>query len=397
MRTVDEVIRREMQLVEGDPFNASKLRRSESLVRNLGFFERVEVTQSLGSVPDRTVVVVDVAERSTGEFSIGAGFSTTEGALGSISLRERNLLGRAQDLRLTATISGNAQEFSLGFTEPYFLDKDLAAGFDAFRTTSDNQDESSFDEATNGFGLRLGYPLGDRLRQTVRYRLEDRTIENVQPDASRFIREQEGQTLTSEIGHRITYDQLDSRISPSEGYILEFANDFAGLGGDVKYLRTTANGAIYFPIFDQTVLAFSLEGGYNYGLDEDIGIADRFFVGGSQLRGFERSGIGPRDSLTDDALGGNIFGIGTVELAFPTGLPEELGMRARIFTDFGTLYDVDDTGPEVLDDASIRVAPGFGLSWSSPLGPIKLDFAFPVVKEEYDKTQTFRFSFGTSF
>ena len=397
VRTVDEVIRREMELVEGDPFNTSRLRRSEARVRNLGFFERVTVSRRLGSVPDQTLVTVEVVERSTGELSIGAGFSTTEGPLGTVSLRERNLLGRARDLRLAATLSGRTQEFTLNFTEPYFLDKDLSAGIDLFNNTTDNQDESSFDEDTIGFGIRLGYPLADRLRQTVRYRLEDRKIENVDADASRFIREQEGQTLTSLVGHRIVYDQLDSRIEPSEGYLLEFGNDFAGLGGDVSFLRTTASGSIFFPLFGETVLNLRSETGYILGLDEDVNIGDRFFIGGNQFRGFERSGIGPRDSLTDDALGGNLFAIGTVEAAFPIGLPDELGVRGRIFTDLGTLFDVDNTGAEVLDESSLRLSAGVGLSWSSPLGPIQIDFAFPILKEEFDKDEIFRLNFSTGF
>ena len=397
VRTVDEVIRREMELVEGDPFNTSRLRRSEARIRNLGFFERVEVSQQLGSVPDQTVVTVEVRERSTGELSLGGGFSTTDGPVGTVSLRERNLLGRAQDLRLAATISGRTQEFTLSFTEPYFLDKDLSAGIDAFNTTTDNQDESSFDEDSLGFGFRLGYPLGDRLRQTVRYRLEDRTIENVDADASRFIREQEGSTLTSLVGHRIVYDQLDSRIEPSEGYILELGNDVAGLGGDVQYFRTTASGSVFFPLFGDAVLNLRTEAGYILGIGEDVRIADRFFVGGNLFRGFERSGIGPRDELTNDALGGNLFAVGTVEAAFPVGLPEEFGVRGRIFTDFGTLFDVDDSGAEVQDESSLRLSTGVGLSWSSPFGPIRLDFAVPVLKEDFDEEEVFRFSFGTSF
>ncbi len=397
VRTVDEVIRREMELVEGDPFNASRLRRSEARIGNLGFFERVDVSQQLGSVPDQTVITVEVQERSTGELSIGGGYSTTEGPVGTVSLRERNLLGRAQDLRLAATISGRTQEFSLSFTEPYFLDKDLSAGFDAFNTTTDNQDESSFDEDSTGFGLRLGYPLGERLRQTVRYRLEDRTIENVDSDASRFIQDQEGSTLTSLVGHRLVYDQLDSRIEPSEGYLLELGNDVAGLGGDVQYFRTTASGSLFVPLFGDTVLNLRSEAGYILGIDDDVNIADRFFVGGNLLRGFDRSGIGPRDALTDDSLGGNLFAVGTAEVAFPIGLPEEFGVRGRIFTDMGTLTELDDDGPEVLDEASLRLSVGTGLSWSSPFGPIRIDFAFPLLKEDFDKDEIFRFSFGTSF
>ncbi len=397
VRTVDSVIRREMELVEGDPFNQSRLRRSEQRIRNLGFFETVEVTAVPGSTPDRTVIQVVVEEQSTGELSIGGGFSTIDGPIGSVTLVERNLLGRGQQLRLQALISGSTQEFDLSFTEPYFLGRNIAAGFDAFRITRDNQDESSFDEESTGFGLRLGYPLARHWTQTLQYRLDYRDISDVDDTASRFIRDQEGTTLQSSIGHLTVFDRRDSRIEPTDGYIIRFGNEVAGLGGDVHYFRTTVNGAVYFPLFEETVLSLSAEAGHVIGLGEDVRINDRFFVGGNNLRGFERSGIGPRDALTDDALGGNVFGVGTVELIFPLGLPEELGIRGRVFTDFGTLTDVDDDGAEVLDEGSLRLSAGVGISWRSPLGPIQIDFAEPLVKEDFDRTENIRFSFGTRF
>ncbi len=401
VRTVDRVIRREFELVEGDPFSNSKLRQSETQVRNLGYFERVEVSSVPGSTADRTVVEVDVEEQSTGEFSIGAGFSSSDGPLGDVSLRERNLLGRGQDLRLSATISGRTQELDLSFTEPFFLERDLSAGFDVFRISRDNQDESSFDELATGLGLRLGYPLSERLRQIVRYRLAFREISEVGEDASLFIQEQEGETLTSAVSHQLTYDQLDSRIQPTDGYILRFGNEIAGLGGDVRYLESTIGGSIFFPVLEQTVLSLSAEGGYIVGLGDDVRINDRFFVGGNNLRGFDTSGIGPRDE-NGDALGGNRFVAGSVELSFPVGLPEELGVRGRTFTDFGTLSEVDliseETAEEpILEEGSFRVSVGAGVSWSSPFGPIRVDFAVPIVSEEFDEEENFRFSFGTSF
>ncbi|MGP1395823.1 MAG: outer membrane protein assembly factor BamA [Inquilinaceae bacterium] len=397
VRTVDRVIRREMELVEGDPFNTSKLRRSETRIRNLGFFERVDINPVPADAPDRTTIQVEVAEQSTGEFNIGAGFSTADGPIADVSLRERNLLGRGQDLRIGTTVSGRSTEIDLSFTEPYFLERDLSAGFDIFRITRDNQDESSFDESVLGFGLRAGYPLADRLRQVVNYRLAQREVEDVRSDASRVIRAQEGETIKSSVGHQITYDQLDSRIEPSEGYILRFGNEFAGLGGDVRYVQTTASANVYFPIFDEVILSVGAETGYIVGLGEDVAINDRFFVGGSNLRGFARAGVGARDAFTDDALGANRYAVGSVELTFPLGLPEEFGLRGRTFTDFGTAGGVDDSGADILDEESLRMAVGAGLSWTSPFGPIRIDLAFPVLKEDFDDTEVFRFSFGTRF
>ena len=404
VRTVDRVIRREMELVEGDPFNASRLERSEANIRNLGFFERVDVNALSGSAPDRTVVEVEVAEQSTGELAVGAGFSSVDGPLGDITLRERNLLGRGQDLRIRGTLSGRGTQVDLSFTEPYFLERDLSAGFDLFAISRDNQDESSFDERTFGFGLRAGYPLADRLRQTVRYTFENRDIRDVGGNASLFIRSQEGETISSVVGHTIIYDQLDSRIEPTDGYSLRFGNDVAGLGGDVRFLRTTVGANYFVPILENVVLSLSAEGGYIFGLGEEVRINDRFFVGGANLRGFETAGIGPRDVTTGDALGGNEYAVGSVELSFPIGLPEELGVLGRAFSDFGTLTGLDLTSAEdalgtsaIADDATLRLSVGAGLSWASPFGPLRVDFAVPVLKEDFDREENFRFSFGTRF
>ena len=397
VRTVDSVIRREFELVEGDAFNQSRLRRSEARIRNLGFFRTVEVNAVPGSAPDRTIIQVEVEEQSTGELSIGAGFSSIDGPLGSVILTERNLLGRGQQLRLQAALSGSTQQFDVGFTEPYFLDRNLSAGVDLFRITRDNQDESSFDEESTGFGFRVGYPLAPRLRQTLRYRFDSTDLSDIPDDASRFIQAAEGSVITSLVGQEIVYDQLDSRFDPTDGYILRFETDIAGLGGDAEFFRTVAGGDVFFPILEDVVLNVSGEAGYIVGLGEDVRINDRFFIGGSDIRGFERAGIGPRDADTDDALGGNQYAVGSVELGFPLGLPEELGLRGAAFTDFGILTDVDDEGPEILDESAIRVSVGAGVSWRSPFGPVRLDLAFPVVSEEFDREETFRFSFGTRF
>jgi outer membrane protein insertion porin family len=400
VRTLDKVIRREMLLVEGDPFNTSKLRRSERRIRDLGFFERVNVTTAEGTQPDRSVIQVDVQEQSTGEIEIGAGFSTIDGPLANFGIRERNLLGRGQDLRFSATVSGRTQEFDLSFTEPYFLERDLAAGVDLFRITRDNQDESSYDEANTGIGFRLGYPLTERLRQRLNYTLQQTKIENIASDASRFIREQQGTRLVSLVGQELMYDHRDSRINPTEGYFIRLNNEIAGLGGDAQFSRNRLGAGVYFPVTEGTVLSVLGEIGYIIGLGQDVAISDRFFIGGDSLRGFAPAGIGPRELNSDDALGGNRFARGSVELAFPIGLPDEFGVTGHTFTDIGTLSEVDAkpiAGERLVDDNSIRLAAGFGISWRSPLGPIRVDLAFPILKQDYDKVEEFRFSFGTRF
>ena len=394
VRTIDRVIRREILLAEGDPFNATLLSRSETNIRNLGFFSTVDVEVVQGTTPDRTLIIVTVQEQSTGELSIGAGFSTSDGAIGDISLRERNLLGRGQDLRLTASISQNTTEFDISFTEPYFLNRDLAAGIDLFSISTEREDTGDFDEFTAGFGIRLGYPLGPDLTQVINYRLEYEEIENssneLVPDGAAWV---------SSIGQTLIYDRLDSRINPTDGYILRFGTAIAGLGGDVNYFRTTGSASYFTPVLgnEDVILNLSIEGGYILGLGQDVRVQDRFFVGGANLRGFDTGGIGPRLADTRQALGGNQYAVGTVELEFPLGLPDDLGISGRVFSDAGYLDGVDGVDEPILDDPAIRAAVGAGISWNSPFGPIRLDYAVPVLREDFDVTQNFRFSFGTTF
>ena len=396
VRTEDRVIRREIQLVEGDPFNRSRLQRSEANIRNLDYFESVEVSALPGSSPDRSVVEVRVSEKSTGEFSFGTGFSSTEGPIGDVSLRERNLLGRGQDLRIGATISGRRQLIDLSFTEPYFLERDLEAGFDLFRVVRENSDRSSYEERVFGGGLRTGYPLGENLRHRVGYVFEDRLIRDVDADASPFIVADSGGSTKSAFNHELTYDRLDSRINPSDGYRLRIGNEVAGAGGDTSYLQTTAAAAYYQPVTDSITFSLRGEAGFIVGIGEDVRLNDRFFVGGNNFRGFEPAGIGPRDLSTDDALGGNSYAVGTVEVTFPVGLPQELGVRGRAFSDFGTLASLD-SAPGIDDSHSLRVSAGFGFTYATPVGPLQLDFAFPLIKEDFDRTESFRFSIGATF
>lgn len=397
VRTLDEVIRREFLLVEGDAFNATKLRRSRQRVTNLGFFSNVEVTNVPGSDPDKTVVQVDVEEQSTGELSLGAGFSSTDGALAEVSVRERNLLGRGQDLRLGTTLSQRRQTLDFAFTEPYFLDRDLSAGVDLFHVVRDNQDIASYDSTETGAGLRFGFEYNEHWRHSIRYRFAVETIENISSNASVFIQDEEGDEYVSSIANTLTYDRRNSRVDPTDGYVIAFGPEFAGIGGSVRYLRTTLSATHYLPFTDSIRLVTGGEIGSLVGLGDDIRLNDRFFMGGDNLRGFAYAGAGPRDSASDDALGGERIATGSVELIFPLGLPEEFGLSGAVFTDLGYLTEVDDTGPTIQDEPSMRASVGTGLLWSSPFGPIRVDFSHAVLKEEFDETEFFRFNFGTRF
>jgi outer membrane protein insertion porin family len=368
----------------------------------LGFFETVKVSPSDGAQPDRADLKVEVKEKATGEISFGAGFSSTDGPLGDFSIRERNFLGKGQDVRIGATVSGVTKQFDLSFTEPYFLDRDLSAGVDVFHVIRDNQDQSSYDEKNTGSTLRLGYPLSEEMRQRINYTLQENSISNVPSGASRFVREQEGSSIKSVIGQELSYDTRDSRLEPTTGFVTRLSTDFAGLGGDVHFLRARISGTQYYEIYEKYVLSGTVEAGYIWGIDEDVRINDRFFLGGENLRGFEFAGLGPRDLTggADDALGGNRFTRGSIELSFPTPLPDDLGFKGHAFTDFGTLGDNDEnplTGEVFKHDESLRLSVGAGMSWQSPFGPIRLDLAQAILRKRYDNTQFVHFSFGTRF
>ena len=399
VRTLDRVIRREFRLVEGDAFNTSKLRRSRQRVQNLGFFQTVTVENEPGSAPDRTVVKVAVEEQSTGDITFGAGISSAHGPIGNIGIRERTRLGRGQDLRLSFTLAGEATELDFSVTEPYFLDRNLAAGVDLYRVTTDRDDESSYEEERIGGSLRAGFNITDELRNVVRYTLENRDITDVDNDASLLVRSEQGATLRSGVSNELTYDTRDSRFDPREGFISSLRTEFFGLGGDVTFVRATASAGYYYTVFEDYTLSVRGSGGTMTGIGEDTLISDRFFKGGGQPRGFAFGGIGPRDAATDDALGGKNFYTGTLEASFPLDLPFDVDIRARLFTDIGAAWSIDDNSipVSVQDSSSPRVTVGTGLSWNSPFGPVVVDLGLAVIKEDFDETEIFSFSFGTQF
>ncbi len=397
VRTRDDVIRREFRLVEGDAFNSAKLRRSRTRIQNLAFFETVELEAVPGSTPDKAVVNVTVSEQSTGSVSVGAGFSTDQGVLGDFGVRERNLLGTGRDLGLRLVLASRRSEIDLSFTEPFFLDRDVAAGIDLFRVTEDLQDFSSFDRQRTGFRMRIGYPITEFLRQTWNYELREEKIEDVASSASLVIQDEEGTNLFSQVSHGISYDTRDNRLNATEGYFVRWSTAFAGLGGDVTSISNTVSGAKYFEIREGVVLTLGGRAGHVFAIEDDVRLSQRFFVGGSDVRGFSTSGIGPRDNVTDDAVGGEWMYSGTAELGFPLGLPQELGITGRAFTDVGSAGEIATTRTGIEDTGSLRASAGVGVTWRSPFGPLGVDAAIPILKEGFDETEVVRINFGTRF
>lgn len=394
-RTYDEVIRREFRLNEGDAFNAAKIRASRRNIENLNYFSKVDIQTAPSDSPDKADINLDVTEKSTGYFNVGVGYSTVNGALVRAGVTENNFRGKGQQLGVDVGISQREQNYNINFTEPYFLGLPLSAGIDLFRTETDYQDESSYDETVTGGRIRFGWRYTDNLSQSVRYTLKQDEIDNVSRYSSIYIQNQEGKYIDSSFGQTLVYDKRDSAVDPKEGYYLSFGNDVSGAGGDDKYLRFDAKSYLYYTFLEDYTLKMFLNGGYitGYG-DEDVRLAQRYFLGGSTMRGFDSSGIGARDKYTKDALGGNWMVYGGSELIFPIGL-DEVGIKGRTFADIGTLGKPDGVSYRIVEYSSNpRVSVGFGFTWLSPMGKIDIDFGFPVVKEDYDETEVFRLNFG---
>jgi outer membrane protein insertion porin family len=404
-RTTDKVIRREMALVEGDAFSTAKQRRSRDRIRSLQFFERVEVTNVPGEAPDRTVLNVEVQEKSTGDLNFGVGFSSSDSVLLDASIRERNLLGQGKDLRIGGTVSRRRNQVDLSFTDPYFLDMDMSAGLDLFRTRRNLQREAGYDAISTGIVVRNGYRLGEYLSQGLNYTVRNDDITQVAFGASSIVQDAAGSVTQSSVGHVTQLDLRDDRQDPTDGYFVRLKNDVAGLGGEAKFFRTVATTGFYYPITSEYVASLLLEGGHIAAFSDDrVRLQSRFNLGGDNFRGFRTQGLGPRDRESGGALGGNYYYTATAEMSFPTGLPKEFGLRGLLFSDVGTLTTFDRPPPgrpgntAVVDDTgSLRAAVGIGALWRSPFGPVRVSYARAVAKEEHDRTEAFRFGVGSRF
>ncbi|MBV9045598.1 MAG: outer membrane protein assembly factor BamA, partial [Alphaproteobacteria bacterium] len=403
-RTLDKVIRREFRLVEGDAFNRVLVDRSRTRIRALGFFKDVSVKNTPGSQPDRTVVNVAVTEQSTGELSLGAGYSSTSNFVGEFSYTERNLFGRGQYLRASIQASTISKQFQLSFTEPFFLDRPLQAGFDLYKVVTDYQ-QAAYEGDTTAAALRFGFPTSEYGTVGLNYTYK---IDKIRPfpGAPLEVQLAAGETKTSLLGYSFVYNTLDDPIKPTKGWIFSMSQQFAGLGGSLKYMRTKMSVGYFHPVFwEEMIGSLNLQSGYITGYDgQIIPIQERFFQGGDTFRGFAQAGIGPRDTVIQGnggALGGNFYVIGTGQLKLPNLLPESYGVQMALFTDVGTLGHLDTPIAActaiscIRDNLAIRGSAGLAVAWKSPFGPITINFGIPFLKTSYDRPQIIYFSAGT--
>jgi outer membrane protein insertion porin family len=455
-RTRDYVIRREFDLGEGDAYNKIMIDRAERRLNNLGYFKKVRITNEPGSTPDRVIVNVDVEDQPTGSFAISGGYSTADGFIGEVAVTETNFLGRGQYVRVAGSYGQYAQGAEFSFTEPYFMDRRMAVGFDLFSKYDDNTKYSYYTNRMTGGALRLGLPLTEEVSVLFRYSLyqQDIKVPNTYkqpyndcfyplpgvtspyygqnavgpnggllyncayPEASLALKEGLGAYMTSAVGYTLVYNTLDNNKNPRAGVYAELKQDFAGLGGDSRFMRTSGEVRYYRELTDDVVGIVKLQAGNIVG--KDLRIMDQYFLGPSLVRGFAPAGLGPRDispgiDPKNNPLGGTTYFGGSLEAQFPIwGVPRELGFKGAVFADAGTLFDYKGrtnfaglipvtavqgypSSITVWDNSAIRASVGASLLWTSPLGPIRFDFAYPVMKEKYDRTQIFRFSGGTSF
>ena len=411
-RTKDKVIRREFRLAEGDAFNAELIRKTRTRLNDLGYFGGVEITTAPGSAPDKAIITTRVAEKATGELSFGGGYSTDAGALLDIGLAERNMVGTGIDASINGVLAQRRSSVNLSVTDPYFLDRNLVAGFDLFLIQTNYLGTEPYDEKRFGGDLRIGYDFNEHLRQVWSYTIVDRDVFDVVSGSSPLITNQAGWTLLSQISQVITLDYRDSRTYPHSGWAVNVGTDYAGLGGSVDFVRANIDTAYYIPLdrmFNDDQWGIKLSAGAGYMVELPGGkdlIIDRFFLGGDNLRGFETGGAGPHDANTGDPLGGRFIWTESQELRFPLpAVPRDIGLTGRAFIDVGALSQASfpggscpNCGPiSISASAAPRIGAGVGISWKTQFGLINIDLAPFVIKQPHDQTQIFRFGFGTRF
>ncbi len=410
LKTYDYVIRRQVKVSEGDPYNSFLIERSKRKLDGLDYFENVTIDTKKTNKNDVVDLDVNVTEKSTAQIKFSAGYSTADGILGMINFTENNFLGKGQYLNAGIQKSSASFSMNFGFTEPQFMGNDMSAGFNVFKSSYDNTSSSmgarsnTIPYTTNsyGLGLNMGYDIFEDLFHGVSYLIQRDNISKINKDAPVYIKQQAGSYTTSAIGQRFLYDKTDSHNFPTKGHVISLNQSLAGLGGNTRYIRNILTASQYFPIAEEMTFKISGSAAAINGFGgKDVRMNDRFFLGDQNFRGFQAAGIGPRDKASGDALGGQYYYTGTTEMTFPLGLPKSLEITGAVFAEAGSLWKVDIpkkiayTKEQYYHGNPIRASAGFGILWITRMGPLRLDIAKAIKKEKYDKTQMLHFSFET--
>jgi outer membrane protein insertion porin family len=414
-RTLDPVIRREFRIAEGDPYSKVLVEAGRQRLMKLGYFKDVKVVKEAGNAPDRVNLTIEVQEQQTGQLAFSAGYSSTQGVIGEVSYTERNLMGTGQylEVKLSGSFSGDGA-FTVSWTEPRFLGENIAFGADAFVKNADYTASSGYivagyEDFRVGGSLRLAVALDDQLTVGLNYTLMWENVYNVDPNASLAVKQIEGSSVISSVGYSLIYDTRDSKKKPTRGFYFKGTQDLAGAGGDVNYIRSTAELRGYYPVTEDITLAGRTMGGTIMGWGgQGVRVVDAFYKGSETIPGFAPAGIGPRDAATGDALGGTTFYSATAELRFPLPfLPQDLGLSGAVFTSAGTLFGTDaqkfaaayaaqhgiSNTLAVQDTSALRSSAGGSLIWDSPVGGLRVDFAGVISKAPFDKTQVVGFGY----
>ncbi len=406
VRTQDRVIRRQFLFAEGDPYDKTLVRSSKQRIQDLGYFGTVKIDPAPGSAPDKVVLTTNITEKANGSVSLGGGYSTYVGPLLNTGLTEKNIVGSGIDGGITGTLGEFENQIDINATDPYFLGKNLLAGFDLFYLNNSSLYYTIYSERRIGGTINLGYQFNDHIRQTWNYTLVDRSIYNAFSGASAYITSQEGLTVLSQIGQVFTLDYRDSAVHPHKGWVLRLGTDYAGIGGTEEFVRGKVDGSYWVPldaIFNNPHwdIEFSAGGGALVDIgNHQESIIDRFFLGGDNLRGFQPGGVGPRD-LTDpfeDSIGGRYIWTQSTEMHFPLPVPKDFGLTGRAFVDLGSLFGYTRLGTDrIIASSAPRMGAGIGFSWNSPFGLINIDFADAVLRQPHDKPEFINFGFGSGF
>ncbi|WP_236016421.1 outer membrane protein assembly factor BamA [Salipiger abyssi] len=408
--TLDRVVRRQFDTAEGDPFNPRAIREAAERIRALGYFTDANVEAREGTTPQQVIIDVNVDEQPTGSIGFGGSYSTTSGFGAAISFREGNFLGRGQILSLGINTASSASSYNFNFVEPAFLGRDVAFGLALGYTETDNE-YAEFDTAEGQFRPSFSFPISENGRLSLRYTARYTDISNTDDDdAGQVIRaeEDDGSRIDSSIGYTFSYDTRRTGLNPNAGVLLEFGQDFGGVGGDTNFIKTNLRAVAQTKVWNEEVtLRASFEAGALHYSSGESRVTDRFLLSDSTMRGFEYGGIGPREydsaSDVDDGLGGNYFAVARLEAEFPIGLPEEYGISGGVFYDIGSVWGLSDatkdstTNKILYDDFRARQVVGVSVFWDSAFGPLRLNFSRPVQKEEHDRDQNFSLSISTEF